>query len=117
MAMGVLPTSSGNRTRRITSTSAEVAETLQPGFTAGASLGASNDWKCTLKNDDGTEESAQGDFGGQGRPTFTLDVDPQQIITCNIYNSFAGRSARDRSPEDGQSGAGPAAVSAIPTAR
>ena len=68
-------------------TSAVVAETLQPEFTAGRP-GVNNDWKCTLKNNDGTEESAQGDFSGQGRPTFTLAVDPQQIITCNIYNSF-----------------------------
>ena len=80
-------------------TSAEVVETLQPGFTAGRP-GANNDWKCTLKNDDGSEESAQGDFGGQGRPTFTLDVDPQQIITCNIYNSFVYLPAIDLQKTD-----------------
>ncbi|HYN31494.1 MAG TPA: hypothetical protein VES40_02620, partial [Ilumatobacteraceae bacterium] len=73
-------------------TSAVVEETVNTGWIAGrpnppAPEPPAPDWQCTLKNEDGTEEIEAGDFG-QGAPTFTLDVDPQQIITCNIYNSF-----------------------------
>jgi uncharacterized repeat protein (TIGR01451 family) len=73
-------------------TSAVVEERVNTGWIAGrpnppAPEPPAPDWQCTLKNEDGTEEIEAGDFG-QGAPTFNLDVDPQQIITCNIYNSF-----------------------------
>ncbi len=66
-------------------TSAVVEETLRSGWSAGRSNG--DDWRCTLKNEDGSEEIESGDLTGSP-PSFSLDVDPQQIITCNIYNSF-----------------------------
>jgi len=68
-------------------TSAIVTEQLLPGYTAGRP-GVDDDWACTLKNIDGTEERLEGDFTSLTPPTFGLDVDAQQIITCNIYNSF-----------------------------
>jgi uncharacterized repeat protein (TIGR01451 family) len=67
-------------------TSAVVTEELQPGYTAGRP-GGLTDWSCTLKNNDGTEETQSGEFGTPALG-FTLDVDPNQIITCVVYNSF-----------------------------
>ena len=58
---------------------------MKSGWVAGNPNG--DDWRCTLKNEDGTEELESGDFA-TGATSFRLDVDPQQIITCNVYNSF-----------------------------
>jgi hypothetical protein len=66
-------------------TSAVVTEALEPGYTAGRP--AASDWTCTLKSADGGEETLSGEFGTPALG-FTLDVDPEQIITCNMYNSF-----------------------------
>ena len=45
------------------------------------------DWQCILKNNDGSADDRVGDFGTPPNG-FTLDVDPNQIITCAVYNSF-----------------------------
>lgn len=45
------------------------------------------DWSCKAKNPDGTVVSTSGTFG-QGAPTFTVDVGPQQIVTCTVRNDF-----------------------------
>jgi hypothetical protein len=67
-------------------TSAVVTEEVRAGFTPGRP--GEPDWTCRLKNDDGTEEVLSGDFTDPTSPEFTLDVDPDQIITCTIFNSF-----------------------------
>lgn len=66
-------------------TSAVVTETLLPGYTAGQPDGP--DWQCNLKNNDGSVDVQSGEFG-QPALGFTLLVDPNQIITCSIWNSF-----------------------------
>jgi len=68
-------------------TRATVSETVQPGFTPGRA-GVDDDWTCTLKNIDGSQVVEEGDFTTLSPPTFELDVDPEQIITCSIYNRF-----------------------------
>jgi LPXTG-motif cell wall-anchored protein/uncharacterized repeat protein (TIGR01451 family) len=64
--------------------SAAIVETVQPDYTAGRP-GADNDWTCKFKDITGAVTTESGELTNNG---FTLDVDPQDIITCEVYNSF-----------------------------
>ncbi len=66
-------------------TSAVITEALKPGYTAGRPSDV--DWRCVLKNPDGSQDEQSGNFGTPALG-FTLLVDPNQIITCVMYNSF-----------------------------
>jgi uncharacterized repeat protein (TIGR01451 family) len=63
-----------------------VTETPQGGYTPGRP-GPNNDWTCTFKNPNGSSTTTSGDFAAS-TSAFTIGVDPNQIITCKVYNSF-----------------------------
>src|SRR5262249_43770667 len=60
-------------------------EAPQAGYTPGRPN--QPDWSCRLLNNDGTEDTVSGELGNPPNG-FTLTVDPNQIITCSVYNSF-----------------------------
>jgi len=73
-------------------TSAAVSEALRPGYVPGKD---GSDWRCTLKDEQGNERIEEGELTDLGSDDwgFSLAVDPQEIITCNVYNSFVYNSA------------------------
>ena len=66
---------------------AQVAETLKNGFTAGRPT--ADDFRCDLKDADGNTRTVSGELTGGANPSFTLDPIGQEIVTCSLFNSFA----------------------------